>query len=310
MKITYIILAYKNLELLKHTINVLDDEDISFIIHIDKKSRSLFNWECLKAKDNITLLSYKDVTWGGIEMVEVIVSLLPKAISQNPNGYCILLSESDYPIKTNKYIKSYLENNPYNFIFGQQIPYYKGWIEGGRRKTKCYALRLSNERIASIEPHKFNLSNLRQFLKVILYNHHKFRKALQILYKYPKRQHPDYLIPFGGEFWWVLKSECIQIILNFLNKHPDFIEYHQNTVIPDEIFMNTLVYNLFDPKEIKNSALRYINWTGKGNSPKDITLKNTALLERILQSPDVLFARKITDISVCYYIDKYLNQHK
>ncbi len=32
MKITYIILAYKNLELLKHTINVLDDEDISFII--------------------------------------------------------------------------------------------------------------------------------------------------------------------------------------------------------------------------------------------------------------------------------------
>lgn len=283
---------------------------MSFIIHIDKKSRSLFNWEYLKSKDNITFLSYKEVTWGGIEIIEVLIKLLQVAISQNPNGYCILLSESDYPIKTNEYIKTYLENNPYNFICGQKIPFFKGWLEGGRRKTECYALRLSNKRIASIEPHKYNLSNLRQLIKVILYNHHKLKKALLILCKYPQRQHPNYLTPFGGEFWWVLKSECIQSILVFLEKHPDFIEYHQNTTIPDEIFMNTLVYNLFNLKEIKNSPLRYINWVGKGNSPQDITLQNIPLLEKILQSPDFLFARKITDISVCYYIDKYLNQHK
>lgn len=108
MKITYIILAYKNPQILNHTINKLNDKDVSFIIHIDKKSRSLFNWEYLKSKDNITFLSYKEVTWGGIEIIEVLIKLLQVAISQNPNGYCILLSESDYPIKTNEYIKTIL----------------------------------------------------------------------------------------------------------------------------------------------------------------------------------------------------------
>lgn len=73
------------------------------------------------------------------------------------------------------------------------------------------------------------------------------------------------------------------------------------------MFMNTLVYNLCNPNEIRNSTLRYVNWKERnGNSPGFIGMDST-LIDGLIENPDYLFARKIRDKEVLDYIDSRTN---
>lgn len=307
MKITYIITAYNAPEALERLINKLKTKDTTFIVHIDTKSKNLFDFNKLQHVNNVNILSINEVDWGGYSMVDTELKCCEKAIELNDDGFCILLSGSDYPVKSNEYIQEYLEKHNLDFITGTPLPHIKGWLEGGRRKIECYALRLQPQKIASIEPHVYNLQNIRQFIKVLRFNASMLPQALKILTTYPSRRHPSYLKPYGGETWWGMRISTIKKILRFVNEHPDYCEWQHDTMIPEEMFMNTLVYNICKPNEIRNSTMRYVNWKeGKGNSPGFIGMNRT-LINSLIENPDYLFARKIRDKDVSDYIDNKIS---
>lgn len=303
MNITYLIFTHTNLPFLKRLIDRLQASNTDFFIHIDKKSTE--NFKQFTSIPNVHFAKKRfDIKWGGISMVEALLSACKELINVCKGEMIVFLGGTDYPVKSNQYINDYLKNHKnINFIQGYSLPTTSlNWTEGGRRRIECYALRLQERSIATIEPHVLTFNNLKQIIKVLLKNPYKIRQALQIFLKYPPRKHPDYLTPYGGEFWWILPINSIKYILKYTKGHPDFLAYHKNTSNPDELFFNTLIYNLFKKEEITNDCLRYIKWRNKP-SPENIAIEDYELINKYIKEPNTLFMRKINDIEVCQLID-------
>lgn len=304
INITYLIFAHSNPNFLQHLITRLQSPQTDFFIHIDSKSKEDFS--IITSTSNIFFAKKTfNIEWGGITMVEALLSVCSELSQVCKGEMVIFLSGTDYPFKSNFYINNYLEKyKNTNFINGHKIPSNLcNWKEGGRRRIECYALRLQERCIATIEPRKLSVNNLKQFCKVLLKNPIKIVQALHIFCTYPQRKHPQYLTPYGGEFWWILPIHSIKRILKYVETHYDFLNYHKNTSNPDELFFNTLIYNLFTKEEISNNCLRYIKWKNNQSSPENITINDTKLIQNCLRQSDVLFCRKIDSIETCQFID-------
>lgn len=225
----------------------------------------------------------------------------------------ILLSESDYPVKSAEYIKQYLSSKgEVDFEIATPLPDENPmrspggyWLEGGRRRLECYALRLGAKSIATIEPRRFNIGNIRQLGKVVIKNPRKIPAAIKIFLFNKKRRHPHGIVPCGGEFWFGLRGGTVRQILDFEKARPDFFDYHHWTSIPDEVLLPTLVHHLVPENEIAGHTLRYINWKENGSaSPEYFKQDDEALLREKVMDKDCLFVRKVADEAVCDLIDR------
>lgn len=309
MSLTYLILAHDSPEHVNRIISSLKSEESKFFIHVDAKSK--VNFAFLAKNPFVYLIRERcKVEWGGFSIVQAIVNSLRVIINETDSDHVILLSGTDYPIKNSSYIKAFFnKNHDFDFIEGKPFPSPKcTWLEGGRRRLECYALRLGPKEIATIEPHKIDLGNARQFAKVILKNPKRIFDSVRIWAKFPMRSHPNELNPFYGEMWWCLRMSTIKKILRYIETNPKYIEYHKETCIPDEIFFSTLVYNLIPENEIINSCLRLINWDleRQEKSPREVTLRDKKLIDCAVKNPNLIFVRKAITNDTCNYIERQI----
>ena len=83
MKIAYIILCHKNAKQINMMIDVLNDKENAFFIHLDKKS----NIESfIKTGSNIHILpkdKREDIKWGTISMIKATKNLLQAVFNSN-----------------------------------------------------------------------------------------------------------------------------------------------------------------------------------------------------------------------------------
>ena len=225
-----------------------------------------------------------------------------EAMEKTQADYYVLLSGNDVPVKSSEYIKQYIEENGLkNYVIGQTIPSNNcPWLEGGRHRLSCYALRIGSRDIATIEPRKFNKGNLRQFIKILLSgNLRTMAKAFRILLFYPRRNYTGPIRFHGGEFWWRLNASSLKTIVDYYYHHPEFRNYMSEGSNPDEITFTSLIYSLC--KDIINSHLTYINWRGR-KSPDYLSLNDADKIDRAISSPDILFCRKVNCKEVLDYI--------
>lgn len=315
MKIAYFFLVYKNVEIVEKTIlqlkNGVGHDDIYFL-HIDKNSHE--NFSRLLSIPNVIFANKRfETKWGSPELAFAVVSGLKELVVSTEFDYVILLSESDYPVKTPEYIHTFLQNSNKDHILANPLPCNNPlsipnckWTEGGRRRINCYALRLNEKNISTIEPRTFNFNNIRQFIKVLRYNPPKIKKAINIFLNYPKRNHPSYLTPCGGHQWFILRRKTIEKLINYISQYPEYLEYCKDTQILDEILFPTLVYNLISNSKLSSDVLRFINWAG-GNSPKALTEENIPLIKTCISSQNILFIRKIESIRITNTIDQLMS---
>lgn len=312
MNILYLFLIYKNPQIVSHTISKLQHPNSKFYIHVDKNSNCDFS--ILNQYPNVYWAQEQFATeWGSVNIPMAIESCLRDINKNIQTDYIILMSESDYPIKSAQYIHHFFLSASKDFITSTKLPNHnplntKGsfWIEGGRRRLECYPVRLNAKKIATIEPRCINVGNFRQFAKTFLYDASKLPKAIRIWQRAPKRRHPNYLYPYGGEMWFCLRNKCVKKIIDFLDKHPDYKPYSKNTTVLDEIYFPTLVNAVVPKEEIANDHLRYINWGEKGDSPADISLNEKDIVLKQIQQPAKLFIRKVQDFEVCKFIDEQI----
>jgi hypothetical protein len=313
LEINYIILAHKNPEQLKRLILKLTTTCTYFYIHIDRGvDLEPFQKELYGAKNIYFLTSTEREkgNWGDIGIVKATINALKKVVAHKRNGYCILLSGQDYPLQTNEHIQRFFsKNREHHFITAYSLPHSQ-LDRGGLSRINRYKINKSQKRghfllLNSIFQSEFySLETLGQLN--FLRKSAKWKDFLQI---FKKRKFPEYLKPYAGSQWWALSIPSIKKILSFIDAHPEYSKYHHYSLLPDEMFFQSIIIHIEKTEKLGISkSLTYVNWE-RPTGPLPVTFKTEDYKELKEASKDYLFARKFDikqDSEILDEIDKNL----
>lgn len=278
LKIAYLILTHRNPRLLQRTVRALSCDDCAFFIHIDKKSDIADFSET--HGDNIFFSSRRvPVYWGEYSVVRAILLLIHQALGSSEHySYLILLSGSEYPLRSRRYIHEYLEaNQGFEFMNLGKVP------APGKPLARFTTLRYESDK------------PVRRFVSRAL--------AKVGLAQRDIRRHLGELEPYSGRCWWALSECASRFLIEFVAQHQEVERFFQNTFVPDENFFQTILGNSeFGPRARGN--LHYEDWSVAAPHPVMINDRHIAHFrshERVFDGGlsdapvESLFARKFSD---------------
>jgi hypothetical protein len=312
MQKNYIILAHKNPMQLKRLVERLDDYNTYFYIHIDKSfDITAFRSELLLS--NVCFVEQRvNSIWGDVGAVLATINCLREILNDSRNGYCILLSGQDYPIKTNDAINAFLLDN-YGANFIQMLPVETAWpYDEWYKRLNKYKFNLSGKRDDYIllpwffSKDFFIRENIRKFIKYV-----RDQRSIQIINVLRKRQFPKNSVPYGGSQWWALTTDTVSEILRYLEKNRSYLRYHRFTLLSDEIFFQSILNHIAKNNNgmVFKPPLTYVNWTRK-NVTLPVIFTSSDLDELVNQPASMLFARKFdveVDSTILEMIDNIHN---
>jgi len=273
MRKAFLILAHKNPSQLGRLVRTLDDGASFFFIHVDKSS-DLPDFEAeLQYCDKVRFVKREKAEWARFGLVQATINgLRAIAFSGHHFQQVFLLSGQDYPIKRNEYLTQFAEENKDRiFLEYHHLPAPEKWQpHGGLYRVNKY------------------------FFGFGPWNKFRSRSLNMLAGQFPFLQRKMYqdMKPYAGSMWWILNKAAVDYILDFIENNPGYIEFHQHTFAPDEVFFQTILLNAKDLKiagHIVNTNKRFIKWKDQHASHPEII--DTEHLTEILDSDD-LFARK------------------
>ena len=282
MKIAYLVLAHKNPALIQKQIDFLSSEDSAFFIHIDAKSKID---EFLSCNGRNVFFSTERVAvyWAEYSMIDAIVILIQQALSASQKyDYFVLLSGSDYPIRSKQYIQRFFENSRgTEFISLVEIPN----IQAGIPLSKITTLRIPSNRPV-----------------------YRFLIKLAAKLGFAQRDYKKYLgslRPYGGVTWWALTRDACQYLLEFMEQHESICQYFKGTFAPDETFFHTILGNSAFEPHIRRCVM-YDDWTAAdphSGHPAEIgeeqlhffEASEKVMVDDVFGPGEMLFARKFSD---------------
>lgn len=128
----YLILAHKQDSTLKNLISVIDDERNEIFVHLDKKSGPIQQEIFQTKKSKLHFVPRIRIACGGYSLVKAELSVLTAAVNTGKYDYYHLLSDEDFPLKTQNEIHAFFEENAgqefvsFNktFTFDYRVNYY------------------------------------------------------------------------------------------------------------------------------------------------------------------------------------------
>ncbi|HLP18721.1 MAG TPA: beta-1,6-N-acetylglucosaminyltransferase [Chitinophagales bacterium] len=297
MQINYLILTHNQPLQLKRLISALQARQVSFYVHIDKKTDIGPFKDALSEFENVVLLEDKarvDVVWGDMSIVQATLNILQQ-IPLSGKGYCVLLSGQDYPIKSTAYISGYLqENYGADFISINPLPF-ASWPNSGMDRITKYKVNFSNKQFdyyllpSVFEKEFYSAATWKVVRKILLTSK---GGVLSKLLK--RRKVPGNSKVYGGHAWWAFTNETVGAILGYLKSNPTLLSYFEDSLLPDEMIFQTVFMAL---PVVSNSAvikaeLTYVNWD-KPNVTLPVTFTHEDF-DELNAHPDKLFARKFS----------------
>lgn len=276
MKIAYLVFAYKNPQLIKREIEALSSENSAFFVHIDKKS-NLSDFSSVRGQNVFYVDERIPVYWGEFSGVRAIMLLMRKALERAEKyDYLILLSGSEYPLRSRQYIEKFLtQYEGDEFIKLIKVP--------GPGKPLS---RFTTRRYESTKP-------IRRFVSRVLA---KFGLAQR-----DPRKFLGNLELYSGRTWWTLTRGACEFILRFAEENPHVEEFFADSFAPEESFFHTIIGNSEFCSHVRGNLL-YEDWSEGGSHPKMIAGEHIAHFKSHMQIFDLsegpselLFARKFSD---------------
>ena len=276
-------LVHNNERQVQRLINHLSN-DFNIYVHIDKRCNLKIN-----ISENVFIYKKYKTYHGSFNQIIATLYLLRKAFEKGYDRY-LLISGQDLPLKTNKEINYFFQNNNYEYIDINKIPRPDGWPNLSRLT-------------------EFHLNNI---FRGISYNNkiinlfYRFRnkflnKILKIINKYFQRKlEYDF---YGGANWTNYTHNCVKKIFNYLGNDRKYIKRYLWTSCADEIFYQTIIAKL-DGLNIENNYLRYIDWENGPEYPKILREED---YEKIIDSK-ALFGRKFDENVDKNIIEKIYNK--
>jgi hypothetical protein len=263
MRLAFIVSGYKRPDLLTRLVRALDGRPCA--IHIDAKSQIFSEVvEALKGIPNVHFLPRHNCHWGMFGHVEASLEGL-RWFRGTDCDYALLLTGQCYPLRTISSIESCLSAlNGMSIIDYHSFPYSR-WEKGG-------------------------------WSRVDRFHVHAFGRRWRI--RPWRRQLPSGHHAYGGGSYWCLSRASAEYVLDFIDKHPNYIQFFRRVLIPDEIFFQTILVNSPLRDTLINDTIHHIEWTLHQPSPAILTSADSAF------ASGKWFARKFEDQSVLDIIDE------
>lgn len=266
----YLIISYAQPLMLQRLIEALDDERNDIFVHIDKKAS--FDRASLHAlRSSLHTYQAIDARWGDYSLVEVELLLIEAALKQGEYSYLHLLSDSDYPIKSQDYIHAECER-----LAGRE---FIGYARTDNAQKEIYN---------KVNYYYFFTKKFRENTFI-----HRAYKYLYVRAQMLLGVNRGRGIEFKrGSQWCSITGDFAQYVVS--QKAAVQKQYHR-TYCPDEIFMQTLCWNshykesIFSLSDEFEGCRRFINWHGR-----DIHEISDDCMDRMMSS-DRWFARKFSE---------------
>ena len=247
--------------------------DFDVFVHIDKKSKIK-----VESKNNVFVYKKYKTYWGSFNQIMATLYLLSEAHRKNYDRY-ILISGQDLPIKTNDEIKEFFKNNQSEYIQIDKIPKEDGWPDM-RRLTRYHVQR----QYCSKEM-KYNIP-------------YRIQRKIFYVFSNLKPRKLDYEF-YGGFNWTNYTHNCVEKIFEYLKNNKKYIKRYKWTECADEIFYQTIIYQI-EGINIINNCLRYVDWESGPERPRTLRIND---YEKIMESSN-LFARKFDETVDIEIIEK------
>jgi hypothetical protein len=277
MKIAYLVLAHNNPAHLQRTIQALAYDDCAFFIHVDRKS-DINAFSGLAGRNVFFAEKRIAVYWGEYSQVQAILSLLRQA-SRAPVAYdyFVLISGSDYPLRSGRYIQEFLAaNQGWEFMNMVKMP------AAGKPISRINTLRFQSNK------------PIRRFGAKVL--------ARLGLAQRDYRKYLGGLEPYAGSTWWALTRNATAYVLEFVENNQEVVKFFENVFAADEAFFHTILGNSPFKFRMRRNLL-YEDTSVQGPHPALISERHVALLEAndkvlvedVFGSGEALFARKFSE---------------
>lgn len=240
-KIAYLVFAYRNPHLLRRAIKTLATERCAFFVHIDHKI-DIGQFSSIRGENVFFTERRVVVHWGEFSGVDAILLLIRVALAR-PEAFdhFVLLSGSDYPLRSGQYIQTFLdENQGSEFISMLKMP------SPGKPISRINTVRFESDRPVS------RLA-WRALAKVGLARR-DYKKCLRGLE------------PYSGITWWTLSRSACEYVLRFIEANPHIERFFRDTFAPEEAFIHTILGNSPLRSRIRGH-LTYEDWTDDGPHP-------------------------------------------
>jgi hypothetical protein len=305
MKVAFLVLNHRPPEQLIRLLTTLRSQlpDSPIVVHHD-----VFHGEFpagqLEPIGNVHLLaSGKRMTWGDFSLVEACCWSLAWMLEHLEFDWMVLLSGQDYPIKPLDGLVDDLTRDGADAVFGaapiNQLPAFRRML---MYRRYFFQYRPATA-LAAVRPPTWlpkaardvvgwstwgliqALNNLQPLFKI-------YRLTDRIPYRFGRRARNT---PFGGNWpcwhasqWFALSRDALGYVLDYLDDHPEYVDYYRGTMVPDESMLATLVYN--SPNlNVANRDVTYTRWANN-RSPHPDTFRVEDLGE--LAAVPQYFARK------------------
>ncbi|HUJ10925.1 MAG TPA: beta-1,6-N-acetylglucosaminyltransferase [Verrucomicrobiae bacterium] len=299
MNLAYLITAHKNPGQLVRLVERLNCDGTSFFVHVDKgtdEATYRHMVDGLKPRPDVHFLTkrfqchYMTLFSAVQAVVRGIDELL---LSGTPFDYVIYLTGQDYPIKTNRQIKTALKNaKGRSFLSYLPLPFEGTHPAGGR-------IIQNASRIECWHAHLFG-----HYLRLPLRGSSRFCRAANLML--PKqRRFPRGFQPYGGWAYWCLARQHVLYVHHFVKAHPSFVRFFRFVKSADEICFQTILLNSLFKNRMINDDLRYVDWSTEDCHPKLLRQDD---LGPLISSPK-LFARKFdsqVDATILDLIDEHI----
>lgn len=269
MQIAYIVLAHKHLEQLARLIGALNDEGVSFLVHLDRHADRAVGgdaWRELQGliRPDVRLIPVprQRCYWGSFSLVAATLAGIRALREANvPFDRAVLISGQDYPIKSRSRIREFLAAHPQQeFMESFAFATPNRWSDyGGPYQAMARATH-------------WHLQLRGRWL------HTRLRRRL-----------PLGMQPHGGSQWWCLTRACVEYIDEFCAAHPEVVRYFHHAFIPDEMFFQCIVANSRFAAHLAADNLTFVD--SSSPTPPWPTTLDRHWFQRLMQSPK-LYARK------------------
>jgi hypothetical protein len=237
MKISYIIVAHQNPSIVIRLVDTLVKAGHTVALHYDKKASQADYDQIVRAfQSNLSVRFARrmKVRWGQWSICKATLNCIEEiaAAGWEPD-YVYYASGSDYPIRSSEELVAFLTRNKgKEFIEG--VPTDKQrWVKGGPQEERYQ--------------YRFWFNWREQYWRATTML--KIQKKLGL-----KRKFPLGLEPYMGSQWWVLTWKTLNRVMEFANR-PEIVRFFETTLIPDELFFQTLVCNTVPASRIVSRPL-------------------------------------------------------